>query len=389
MEFKCIECNKEFQTRSGLWKHIVKHNKIKTLEEQSLNNLKTYNCRHCDKKYKNKQNRWFHEKKCKENNKNPLTEQIKKLSDEIDKLKQNNNLTNNNNNSTNNNHSHNHNMTNCNNNNNITNNIQFILVEPGTESIENMSLKRQRKIMNNGINCLTPLIKYVNFNKKFPKNQNYCVTSVNAKYASVVNTQNNSIIKTDKNEFFDKMLLCYLSKLEEISKNPKFKTKERIEYAEKIQELKTLLFQNKSGLQKYYSEINYLSYNYRDLVLKTWSTVGNLKNKKLDDNTSSDSDSSNDSDCSTSSCDSIKQKRQDDIKKRNTRSIIPSLEDMESDESEKEDDFIEIKIKGEVFLLDSSNIYYKTPYGKGVLYGKYINGKIKKLEDESNKEIIL
>jgi hypothetical protein len=219
------------------------------------------------------------------------------------------------------------------------------------------------------------------------------VTSINAKYASVVNTQTNSIEKTDKTEFFDKMLLCYLSKLEKISMNPKFKTKERIEYAEKIQELKTLLFQNKSGLQKYYSEINYIGYNYKDLVLKTWSSVDNLKNKKLDDNTSSDSssdsdiDSSSDSDCSASSSKQTKQ-----LNKRNTRSIIPSLEDLESDDSEfeKEDELIEIKIKGETFLLDSDYIYYKTPHGKGSLYGKYLNGKIKKLEDDSyDKELIL
>ena len=45
-----------------------------------------------------------------------------------------------------------------------------------------------------------------------------------------------------------------------------------------INKLKQLLFQNKKYIKRYYTDLNYISYNNKDLIKNTWNK---LPEKKL------------------------------------------------------------------------------------------------------------
>jgi DNA-directed RNA polymerase subunit RPC12/RpoP len=80
----CEQCNAEFQTNSGLWKHKIKHQK----QVKEKNEKKIYKCRTCPKQYNSKQSRWSHEQKCGIiKNKNDVSDQLIKMQKEIDNLK--------------------------------------------------------------------------------------------------------------------------------------------------------------------------------------------------------------------------------------------------------------------------------------------------------------
>jgi len=66
-DFRCNNCNKFYQSRSGLWKHNIKciekislkksEDSLKKSEDslkKSEDSLKCYNCRFCNKEYNNK-----------------------------------------------------------------------------------------------------------------------------------------------------------------------------------------------------------------------------------------------------------------------------------------------------------------------------------------------
>ena len=84
MEFKCKICNKIYKSYQSLWNHNHKfhdnqYNHNDNLDNHSdnqsdnLNNhikLKQYHCGKCNKEFSQFQNRWRHEKNCKEISKN-------------------------------------------------------------------------------------------------------------------------------------------------------------------------------------------------------------------------------------------------------------------------------------------------------------------------------
>jgi hypothetical protein len=323
MTFICKLCNdKEFETASGLWKHNNKHHK-----SNKINKDKLYYCSYCNKEYKHYQNKWTHEKKCKNIHNVSLIDKVQQLTDKIKELetKPRNTINNTTNNT-----------------NNTTNNIQIIINQPGSESIEHLSVNQQREIMQKGLNSLTYLIKLNNFNKETPENHSYCVTALNDKHASVINPDTNSVMKTDKNTLFDKILVSNIKNLEIISSNSEFSYNEINEYNEKLKTLKNLLFMNRKGLKSYYSELNLLSYNNKDLILDTWNTLTNL-DKIIDSELESESDSESD--------------------------------------SEPESDIVHyIEMKGKKYILEETNVFTILTNGlPGKLYGTYSDGKFKKI----------
>jgi len=176
MNFNCELCNKVFKSKSGLWKHNLKHTIKNTTN-------KTYDCRYCNRKFNIKQTRWAHEQKCKQTNPVPLEEQVKKLTEKVKNLEDKPNITNN---TTNN-----------------TNNIQLIINARGTEDIGKLTFEEYREILNKKLNCITHMAEKLNFNKSIPENHSYCVTAINDKHATVINPETNTISKTDKESLFD------------------------------------------------------------------------------------------------------------------------------------------------------------------------------------------
>jgi hypothetical protein len=374
MNFNCTICNREFKTKSGLWKHTVKHN-IKNPTEK-----KVYNCRYCNRDFNIKQSRWAHEQKCKQINNIPLEEQVKKLSEEIKEIKSKpNTITNTNTNS-----------------NNTTNNIQLVINAQGSEDIGKLTFEQCKEIFGKRLNCLTLMAEKLNFNKDIPENHSYCVTAINDKHATIINPETNITTKTDKIDLFDKLLVSYLDKLEKIAKNSKFKYSERNEYIGIISKLRELFFQNKKYIKRYYTDLNYISYNNKDLIKNTWGKLKQqklsekleMKNEKLGFDDLSDDSTTEDSE------DELIKEKQKELKKQyeSQQKMIPKhnpiikvnsdISNSESDSDTEECEIPEIKIKGQIYLLEGVNVHVKTKKGtRGELYGTYSpkTGKVKKV----------
>ncbi len=368
--FFCHKCDKTYKSYMGLWLHEKKHHsEVKAVTTENTT------CKYCNKKLASRQSKWRHEKTCGKKNNLTIDEKFKKLTDEIKELKEQKikpqNITNNITNNTNN-----------------TNNIQYIINPIGKETIGHLlSIEKQREIMQKGLNSLTFLIEHINFDESVPENHSYCVTALNDKHASVINPNTNAIIKTDKNELFDKIMISNLSKLENMAQNPRFKKAEKIEYNEKIKSLKEQLVMNKKSQKKYYQEVNLLSFNNKDLVLNTWASLKNLENLDLVNNSLTEIPNK------TNLSNPFNQTNQTNPSKPKAK-LIPLDDSSDSELSTDSDDSddlsdddqpnpVEIKIKDKTYIMEGTNIFSILPGGlKGEFQGVYSNGKIKKTQSK-------
>jgi hypothetical protein len=98
MEYKCNICNKNYNSYQSLWNHnkkfhnnnfknnnlLTTNNNLLTTNNNLLttNEIKTYNCKYCNKIYNLQQSRWKHEQKCKSINDNNKDKDI-----ELEKIK--------------------------------------------------------------------------------------------------------------------------------------------------------------------------------------------------------------------------------------------------------------------------------------------------------------
>ncbi len=378
MDFICQNCNKVYKSRVGLWKH----NKVCVPKVEE----KKYVCTFCNKCFSCRQSRWAHQKTCKTKNDQIITINSETVVDLQNRMKlleskptiQNNIV------------------------NNYTQNI-VITSSPGVEPIDYLTVDQKRFIMNKGLSSLMYLIETTNFDKSKPENHSYCVTALNDKHASMVDTKTNSIIKTDKNELYDKVLAGNLSKLEKLSGDGEFTLKEKKDYIDIVDRLKNTLFQTKKGIKKYYSEINILSYNNKDLIQETWNGLKKLddmflaKNfehqtkqiEKIEKNLESSSDIESDEEVNTEKLMGFRKKF---LNKNQTEKpgIINILSDDSGSElssdtnSEDEQEVNEIVIKGVNYIVENNIAYSKTTDGrKGQLYGTYINNKLTKNKNKT------
>jgi hypothetical protein len=271
--------------------------------------------------------------------------------------------------------------------NNTTNNTQNIIIAtpPGLESIDNLNSQQKKFIMNKGLSSLMYLIETTNFNKKVLENHSYCVTALNDKHASMIDTKTNSIIKTEKIELFDKVLAGSLNKLEQFSNDKSFTVKEKTEFIDVVERLKNVLFTGKKAIKKYYNEINLLSYNNKDLIIDTWNYLKKLDEIVMSNNfiTANNFDSI-EYHYDTSDIESdneINSEKINVFRKMFPKKNIKPILDITSDDSESDNEVCEIIIKGITFILENNNIYTKLSNGsKGLLYGTYSNGKVKKIK---------
>ena len=252
--------------------------------------------------------------------------------------------------------------------------------------------------MNKGLSSLMYLIETTNFDKSTPENHSYCVTAINDKHASMVDTKTNSIIKTDKMELYDKVLAGNLNKLEKLSGDGEFNQKEKLAYIGTVDRLKNTLFLSKKGIKKYYSEINLLSYNNKELVQETWNGLKKLDELVITNKIPSTTNNQNkliepnpiEPESDIESDDEINTEKLNKLRKQfGINKLIPDSYNSDSDlSSDEESDsetcgFPEININGKQYILDGIQVFSKNQAGtKGDFYGTYSNGKIKK-----NKQI--
>ncbi len=374
MEYKCDTCALIYKSNSGLWKHNLKHHTaLKTSNTNNENTLsvnkekKKYLCRNCDKQLSDRNSRWRHEKTCKNVSINTINEKVKYLEKTIDELKAKPNIVNN-----------------YTTNNTLNERKIVIHSSPGTESIAHLSVEQQRMIMNKGLQSLMYLIKTTNFNKDFPENHSYCVTALNDKHASVIDVKTNAIIKTDKTELFDKVLIGNIKKLESMAENKDFGNNEREVYRLRLDDLKNILFRSKRGTKVYYNELNLLSYNNKELVYDTWASL-----KSLDEIINLEETHKK----NNISCDNLKNEIE---YKKPQRMSINDYNDSDSElsddstelTSDSESEVDEVTIKGKTYIIDNQYAFVKTNEGtKGEIYGKYVNGKVVKLYKEKHIDV--
>jgi hypothetical protein len=87
----------------------------------------------------------------------------------------------------------------------------------------------------------------------------------------MIDTNTQTVVKTDKVELFDNILSNNIGKLEVMSNNKIFNRSDREEYKDKLDRLKKILYEKKRGMKKYYSEINLLSFNNKEQIIETLS----------------------------------------------------------------------------------------------------------------------
>ncbi len=339
--------------------------------------------------FKYRQSRWTHEQKCQQTKNIPIDEKFKQLEDKIKVLESKPSNTNNSNTT--------NNMTNSNN--TINNSIQYVINAPTASSLDHLTFEVQKEVLDKGLNSLVCLIELINFNKSVPENHSYCITAINDKHASVIDEKTNKVVKTNKFDLFDKVLGANLSNLEKLADNSNFTPSQKTQYKDKVNYLKTMMFQNNKFIKRYQSDINLMGYNNKDMVQKTWESL-----KELSDGDDEEEPYMGDRPRGFDDLiDEIPEDEKPDFLKKPNNSVKSinelnklydsdsesseqSEDEEESDEEDESGEYVEIKVKGQMYILEGNLMYTKTKKGtKGELYGTYSNGKVKKLAGKKPK----
>ena len=199
MEYSCKKCNKQYSSYKSLWNHNKKfhttqamtmslENKQNVMENKQnvmetnnnvIENIKekydVLTCKYCNKIFTARQNRWSHEKVCKQKNTNEIIEQ-------------------NSNNHVNTNNGIINNTTNLNNvtiDNRVINKRTTNIIKFGTEDILGiLNIKQIMNILNCRVLALEESIKTVHFNKQLPEYQNIRINNLRSNMALVHDGEN-------------------------------------------------------------------------------------------------------------------------------------------------------------------------------------------------------
>ena len=299
-EYVCNICKKEYSTYNTLWFHNKKFHSedvSKNTNKYSVNTpigfqkspdkkMNKLTCVFCNNIYSTPQNRWKHEQKCK--NKQTIQQENIELKKEIEILEkkliaqpvQTKELTanTNNTNNTNNNNTNNNINTNINSNNNINNNY-VVINQIGTERIADVPINDIRSIINSDINSVITCTKKVNFNKKLPQYHSFCATTLEGDHFTKINHETQKPEKINKKDFINEVLNSSIKFLNDISVmiefDEEFRNKISLSEQQKIKDI--VKFQDKfhevKNKRAFFQSINDISYNCKDLILKTWENV--------------------------------------------------------------------------------------------------------------------
>ena len=235
--FICQLCNREFNYKQGLTRHLKRKNpckvNIKSNEKLYQNipkypkiipfhpklsqNIPKFNCIYCDRNYKHKYHLTRHLKTCKKKKEMEeeeeeeekahmmelileqnrlLIETLKKKDEELEKYKPSQTMTN----------SHNV-TTNSNNTTNTTNTVNIIVNDYGKEDISLLKNQKYKqlltKILGNGLQGLHQYIKYKYCNPEIP--QNLTIKYTNQRSGELKVRENNTWKSRNKNEVIDEL----------------------------------------------------------------------------------------------------------------------------------------------------------------------------------------
>ncbi len=387
--YRCDNCNKVYKTYSGLWKHQLKiciskskpnvnlfpENGNVIQEKVSTQTDTKIKCKYCDKDFKSRQSKWKHEKACENttveipNNKiNELMQKLTKIETDLEDVK--NKPTT---------------ITNINKGTINKGPVYNFLTSPGSEDINILSEQEIEHIMDQEMNCLIALVDMLNFNEKHPENHSFCNTALHDKYISTLNPETLTIEKQRKTDFFDIILNNGLKNMKLLydKTGPQMRKKIKVKkYKETIDNLSNFLLMSNKGKKTYVELMNMLTFNKRHITQSTWQQLMNnqlpiektdkLKNQKKSVIELQDSDSDDDLDSNYNN---------DEI----TYSVNGSDSISDNDSEDEPIDLVEMTFQKNKYLFDGLYLYQidvNEPNKKGKLFGKLINGKIRKLSLE-------
>lgn len=268
---KCKKCNKEYKSKSGLWKHQLKcnkHKQIPNLEvkmdvklEDKKEDKKEYICMYCSKSFGTNFNKNRHQNNCQM--KNVITELKIDFNNKIESLKK--DIENKANSKV-----YNKFI------NSGTINSKITINKIGYESLE-LTNDEVRKIFNKEVEGLLTFIEFANFNERLPNNHSFCSTSLESKYLSKYNVEEKTIQKDRKKYYFDQVINKAIDNLDYLY--TKFKTiftsNQQKQIEEKLINIKNIKSYdlNSKFIKELINHLNLLSYNKKDLVMNTWNQL--------------------------------------------------------------------------------------------------------------------
>ena len=257
MDYKCKFCNKDYKSYQSLWNHTKKfHSHTDEKNSQKVEKNSQNICSHCKKILCDNHSRWRHEKICKvklnkieENNiyKNKIIE----LENKIHKLEKKPVKK----------------IINYNGPIHNTQNNNLLICNPGKENINLLPIDEKKYIMSQGLNSIISLVDRLNFNENLPQHHNFYVSAINDKHVNAIDNKTNMIIKKSKKDLFDEILFNHMNKLESINKNINYK-----DFNITYDKLKAFVYLKK-GKKEFFNQINMLSYNKKNMIIKTWEKL--------------------------------------------------------------------------------------------------------------------
>jgi len=319
--FNCKTCNKIYSSASSLSNHTKIYHTDKEYYDKRIKNNQDnmYYCRYCDNKYKNRNSRWVHEKKCvlesekdkmekiiaentiiKQENATLKTEvkhnkeviclhkkigtaneRTYKSFNSLNKVLMQRSITNNS-----------HNVNSLNTTNNITNNIKQICNLGHEDILSLTTLQEQIKIVKSCYNSIEKFIE-ITYCGKYNQFKNVVITNLKSDYAYKYDTDKGYFITVNKSELLDDIFECRKLNIEEIYEEldngnrltsiQKHHIKEFLDKCESDEQFKpdtNICYPNFKEYKK--SNINVLLYNNRDHITKDIACLIKESNEEIE-----------------------------------------------------------------------------------------------------------
>ena len=305
-DYECNICNKFYSSKSSLCNHNKKfHNGdvSRSIPQMKIDISKSTPiiCNYCNKYFSTPQNKWKHQNRvCK--SKINLLEENEKLKEENEKLKKTNqiiplNLASQliplNNTSQINNGTINNTINNTHNN--------LIINQIGNEKID-LDSKDIKCIARDGLNGAITCVRKTNFNRKKPENHSFYASSLEGQYCTTINYKTQKPEKISKKELINKVLESSFKIIEGIAIQIEFNKELRdtisVEEQERLQFIldNKYKFYEKKNWRTFYNSINSMSYNYKDLIISTWSLLKNRTTEEILESSDNEFDSDSEPD---------------------------------------------------------------------------------------------
>jgi hypothetical protein len=284
-KYKCKHCNKYYASQNSLCNHNKKFHLHNNVVESITKN--TYNCRKCNKNFNNYQNRWAHDKICKEDINIKLKQENDELKNKLHELllqqakihpkklqKINNQL-----------------ISNINiNNGTIINNtyVKFGIINHS----QILNEKTILNILNKPYQCIEESIKTIHFNKNLPEYNNIYITNMKDDIAYIFDGE--KFISVKKNQVIEDLIDNHKEQIEDSFDLHKNKLRDFT--CKRLQSfLDAINNEEESYTDKYKKSYqNYKAYKMSDIKLLLYNCCDSkkfdllksieLKEKNIDDN---------------------------------------------------------------------------------------------------------